>query len=210
MLISLLIASIHERAGQLAALVGELDRQALASGRPRDAEVCTYVDARGAASIGRKRNELMAAASGEYMCFIDDDDRVSPKYLQHLLAAADSGLDCASLRGSMVTSAGPRAFIHAIEYTTLFERGGVYYRPPNHLNLVRRELVRDIAFQEINHGEDSKWALAVVAAGRLRTQHRIDDVIYLYTPSAYTRDRKADLVGNTRERRAARGPARLR
>jgi glycosyltransferase involved in cell wall biosynthesis len=36
-------------------------------------------------SVGEKRNLLMSMAKGEYMCFVDDDDRVTHNYVEAIM-----------------------------------------------------------------------------------------------------------------------------
>ena len=185
-LVSLLVVSIRERAAALSALLLSIDAQAVACGRARDIEVCTCVDNRGEASVGYKRNVLLDGAAGEYIAYIDDDDLLGPAYVQRVLAAADAGTDCASLVGSIRINGKDMPFYHSLAHTAWYQDAHGFYRPPNHLNLIKRAHVADIRFPEVNHGEDKEWSMAVMASGRLLTQTVIPDVIYFYTPGGST------------------------
>lgn len=41
-------------------------------------------------SVGEKRNKLLSLSKGEYVCFIDDDDTVSPDYVAEIMNAIQS------------------------------------------------------------------------------------------------------------------------
>ena len=47
-------------------------------------------------TIGTKRNRLLKEANGEYVCFIDDDDRVASSYVWNIMEAlhAHPNVDC--------------------------------------------------------------------------------------------------------------------
>ena len=45
-------------------------------------------------SIGKKRQELLEKATGEYVVFIDDDDMISEDYVKSIIKALESEPDC--------------------------------------------------------------------------------------------------------------------
>lgn len=131
-------------------------------------------------TIGAKRNQLLRASYAPYICFVDDDDDVADNYIEKLLEAADSGLDCASLNG-IITFDGraPQRFEHSIRYDHYTDVGH-YKRPPNHLNLIRREIAIKFEFPEKNHGEDTDWAMMICEARVLKTEFYIPETLYYY------------------------------
>jgi glycosyltransferase involved in cell wall biosynthesis len=147
--------------------------------------------------IGRKRNELMARADGKYIAFIDDDDRISDKYIQLLMQGIKKDVDCCSLRG-VITEDGKRPFLfeHSIKYSEYRTNEDVvmdldmlgwnqqnkvrYERYPNHLNCVKREIAKQFPFPETNHGEDTDYATQMFKAGVLKTEYEINETIYYY------------------------------
>lgn len=134
-------------------------------------------------TIGTKRNRLMERARGEYLCFFDSDDWPSDDYVDQLLKAADSGKDCASLKG-IITFDGknPAIFEHSIRYKEWKTTNNAikYERYPNHLNLIRTSIARQFKFPEINHGEDQDWSTQIFKSELLKTEHYIPTVIYYY------------------------------
>jgi len=132
-------------------------------------------------SIGRKRNDLLNAASGEYVAFIDDDDRISDNYIWFLFEGIKRGVDCCSLKGIITEdNKNPKTFIHSIKYDSWFEKDNIYYRNANHLNCVKSSIAKQMKFPEKNHGEDRSYSEQLLKSGLLKTEHYIRDVIYYY------------------------------
>lgn len=132
-------------------------------------------------SIGVKRNVILAEAQGEYMCFIDDDDRIADNYVALVMAGIATNPDCCSLNGIITTDGkDPRKFIHSIDYTEFFERDGVYYRCPNHLNVIKTELARQCPFPDWQRSEDSNFAFQLRDKGLLKKEYKINETLYYY------------------------------
>jgi len=174
--LSVLIPTLVERQEQLATLRGELDRQI----GKRGVEVIHAADNR-QMTIGQKRNMLLNQSSGEYTVFVDDDDMVSPDYIDKVLAALSKNPDCSSLTGEIVFSDGySRPFIHSLRYDRWIDDHDkkVYYRPPNHLNAVRRSIAMQVGFPSWNSGEDRSFSMGI--RHHLKKEEWIDGVIYTY------------------------------
>ena len=71
--LSILIPSIPSRFDRVKELVGQLEGQI---GGRDDVEIIVFMDNK-KRSIGRKRNDIMKLATGQYFSMIDDDDNVS-------------------------------------------------------------------------------------------------------------------------------------
>ncbi len=132
-------------------------------------------------TVGRKRNVLVSESTAEYACFVDDDDDISDDYVRKIRQALDGNPDCVSLNG-IITFSGikPQTFIHSIRYNSYFEKDGIYYRPPNHLNPIRRSISASFMFPEKNCGEDTDWAMQICRSGLLRTEHFVEEPYYFY------------------------------
>lgn len=132
-------------------------------------------------TIGKKRNLLLQRATGDYVCFIDDDDAISSDYVHLLARAVLQRPDCCSLVGQITTDGEhPRPFIHSIKYNKYSTQGGVYFRPPNHLNCIKASIAKQFSFPEVNHSEDTAWALQISSAGLLKKEVDIPQTIYYY------------------------------
>lgn len=174
MTLDLLICHLPGRAAFLKRLTDILEPQLTP-------EVRLLVDDSRAKSVGQKRNDLLHRAEAKYVAFIDDDDRVSPDYVDLLLTGARQDVDCCSLTGEITENGGhPRPFIHSIKYDSYFEAGGVYYRHPNHLNCIRAAIATRFSFPPVNLGEDTDFARQMLRAGVLQTEYEITRTIYHY------------------------------
>jgi len=130
--------------------------------------------------IGKKRNKLINASHGKYICFVDDDDLVSKDYVLRILTAIETNPDCVGIQGVMITNANcPRRFFHTIEVDQWYTNGCEYYRTPNHLNPIRHDIVKRVMFNEHkSFGEDLEFSSAV--KNMLKTEVMIDDPVYYY------------------------------
>lgn len=136
----------------------------------------------GEKSIGQKRNELLQAAKGDYVVFVDDDDMVSPFYVQNILKGLEKNPDCCGIEGIItMRNIGPKKFIHSLHYDEWFEKDEIYYRCPNHLNPMKREIALEAGFPEKSWQEDQDFSYRL--KGKLKTEVFISGPIYFYYPS---------------------------
>lgn len=132
-------------------------------------------------SIGVKRQRMMMKVDTPYMAFFDDDDMPGPNYLKHLFEGIEKGVDCCSLHGIITTDGkDPKHFYHSIQYTEMFERDNVYYRPIMHINCIKTELAQQCVFPDWQRSEDSNFCFQLRDKGLLKTEHQIPEVIYNY------------------------------
>lgn len=172
--LSILICSLNSRAQFLARLRAVLDPQIT-----DEVEVLVNTDD-GQMSIGEKRNALLDAATGDYIAFVDDDDMVRTTYVKSILEALQTNPDCVGIEGVITFDGNPngRLFIHSLQYRSWFEKDGIYYRNPNHLSPVKRELALKVKFPSKNHGEDHDYSRALLPF--LNTEVYIKGPIYHY------------------------------
>ncbi len=177
---SILICTLANRAQAFQQLHDHLSRQIQQAGLHGQVEILHSLDNR-EHSVGAKRNALHRQARGEYLCFVDDDDKVADWYVQRIFDGLSTNPDCVSLTG-IITQPGknPRTFIHSVRYDRYFEENNVYYRPPNHLNPIRSSLARSVPFPDRFHGEDTDWALQLCRRGVLRDEFEINEPYYFY------------------------------
>ena len=158
MKLSILIPSLEKRAHLLQRLLSTLEPQLT-----KDIEIIKDID-KGEKKIGEKRNDLIARATGEYIAFIDDDDNVPSYYIEEILKALKTNPDCVGFRGIMTYTNNPgrvETFNHHLG-SHYYTEGLTHYRYPNHLNPMKRALVKDVKFKEINMGEDYDWATQIM------------------------------------------------
>lgn len=132
-------------------------------------------------TTGEKRNWLLRQATSKYVWQIDDDDLIYPGAIDLVVNAMTTEPDCMGINGIMTTNgASPAKWI--ISLGSKYELGadGVYYRHPNHITPMKRELALQVSFKHIHFGEDYHWAVELKERNILKTQIVIEPPIYLY------------------------------
>lgn len=143
---------------------------------------------------GHARNIGLSSARGEYVTFVDDDDRVSPPFLECMLRAAAPDIVSAAMIGNVHPTAdpgvapdvdtyvgrglGPRAgsVLEAHELVTAFSY--------NAAKLVRTDLARSVRYNTtLRSGEDHVYWLELFSRRRFRFRVlRADEgAVYLRT-----------------------------
>ena len=173
--LSILIASLEDRGAKLRKLHGFLERQEVTGA----VEILLSVD-NGEKTTGQKRNELMMQAAGEYIVYVDDDDLVSPDYVIKILEAIDTHPDCCGMEGviTFAKTGVKRKFIHSMRIRGWYEREGIYFRCPNHINPVKRSLALQAKFPDLTWGEDRVYSDKL--SPLLQTEVMIMGPIYFY------------------------------
>ena len=120
---------------------------------------------------GTKRTELYARANGKYVCSVDCDDWIAPDYVSSILEAAESDPDVITFDG-WYTENDRNHVDWCIKLGEKYEarhdqaNGGKYmfFRFPNHLVPMKKELATRVRFPDISHGEDFEWSKKISAA----------------------------------------------
>lgn len=177
--LSILTCTLYNRNDKFKILNNHLKTQV--KYRP-EVEMIANIDS-GQKSIGQKRNELLCAAKGEYIVFVDDDDWVSDDYVARILTAiSQHSPDCCGIVGTInIRNAIKTKFVHSIKYDQWYNESGIYYRCPNHLNPVKKQLALTVGFQNLSKGEDYDYSLRLKPF--LKTEVFIKKPIYYYKPS---------------------------
>lgn len=170
--LSILICSLKERRETLQKLLDILRPQT-----NKYVEILVKTDD-GEITIGAKRNLLLEKACGDYVCFVDDDDLVSLTYVQKILKAIQTKPDCCSLTGLMTNRKGQFPFVHSLLYKKWYKQAGIYYRCPNHLNVIKRELALQVMFKDIQVGEDKDFSTRLLPL--LKKEKLIEGILYYY------------------------------
>lgn len=171
--LSILICSLHERKEEfLSRILSILTPQI----QGRDVEIIILTD-NGEMPIGTKRNMSLNVANGKYVCFIDDDDIVSDKYVELVLSKIIENSDVIVFNGIVTTNgSGVKMARQGMEYE-YGEVDDVYYRLPNHLAIHKKETMIE-RFMDVRTGEDDEWAQRRLK--EIKTQSRIDEILYHY------------------------------
>lgn len=177
---SILICTLNAREKVFSTLYSKLVNQIRTNNLGRQVEIIFFKDDR-KYSVGYKRNLLLDSARGEYVCFVDDDDDVSDNYIKLLYQALSKSPDCVSLCGLLFQESSLYCkFYHSIKYKSYFNKDRTYFRPPNHLNVIRSSIAKKFKFPEINFGEDTDWAMQICNSGLLKDEVKIKKPYYYY------------------------------
>jgi hypothetical protein len=180
--LSILIATLESRKTTFDRLYSELARQVDTAAAAGEVEILVERDA-GQASIGAKRNLLLERAAGDFVVSVDDDDDVHERYVGLILEALRTSdeLDSVGIEGE-ITFRGRRTerFVMSNRYREYAWTGDRYVRPPHHLNPIRREIATRYRFEEVDHHEDSDWAMRICRDGVLEHEVMIEGLLYHY------------------------------
>ena len=194
--LSILIPSITSRKKLLSNLLRSLELQRKNHKLQDVVEIIYLVDdgkdAPDYVSIGAKCNSLMSQATGEYVVFIGDDDKVATSYLEDIVKLTrdpygkdKKKYDCITFKCKKTTNdKDPKIQYHGIEnkHYVNMEKGEL--RPPTMITPILRSIASKFKFdsreREKDHGVGQAWATALVNAQVLKTSGHIDKILYYY------------------------------
>lgn len=184
MILSVLIPSINERAGMLAMLLRKLEGQIKECGAEDKVEICVSIDNR-EKSTGKKRNELIHEAKGEWVVFVDDDDEIADCYVEEVMKALKSNPDAVGLQGRMTTNGKDDKvwFISKdLSYCAMYDASGkeYYARYNNHLSPTRKSIAIQIGYPDMYVGEDYNYASRLHESKLIKTEVVVDKELYHY------------------------------
>jgi glycosyltransferase involved in cell wall biosynthesis len=192
--LTVMILSIPSRIENVISLMKKLEGQL---GNRRSVEILVLTDNR-SQSISEKRNVLLKAARGRFVCFLDDDDGVANNYIDLLLKTIKENptVDCisfeqfCSLDGEpMNVSFGignPHGQLWRNEESML----GDIKRPPYHMCLFRREIAQSEEFRPMfaangqSYGEDFDWLIRLYP--KIQTEYHINEPLHMYVYNSKT------------------------
>lgn len=182
-ILSVLVPSVPSRViHQLLPLLERLNEQA--QGKP--VEILCLLDNK-ARSVGLKREALVQASRGKFVAFVDDDDDVTPHYVEKILAAAEANPDADCIVFDQLCTLNdqePVVVRHGIEFenTEVGPQGAT--RKPWHVMAYAGRIARACHFPDASWGEDWEWVKQ--AWPQIKKQVRIDAVLHHYRFSSAT------------------------
>lgn len=180
--LSILIATMPSRYNSFMNLYTEIVKQVIAPAQfkgninPTECLVDNSMDY----NIGTKRNKLLQKAKGDYVVFVDDDDKISANYIQSILDACIDSPDCIGINGFITTNGhDKRKWFISKEFGKWFTGpDGTYYRTPNHISPVKRELALKAGFPDTHFAEDAEYSRRLLPL--LKTETIISQPLYHY------------------------------
>ena len=174
--LSILLATVQARAELFAKLHAHLLRQA----EGRSVEILVACDNK-EISIGKKRQNLLEQAAGDYVCFVDDDDWCSDDYVDRLLTALSDSPDCVGFLITCTTNGkNPVKAIASMRYPVWCENrdGYAHCRSIYHKTPVLRDLALKVGFRDLRYGEDRHFSEGVMKL--VRKEVFVPHVLYHY------------------------------
>lgn len=199
--LSILIPTIPKRANSFTLLFNEVHRQvqymetfhlSLGSIEVIVDDSPAFLD--GGPSIGRKRNDLLKRATGKYVVYLDDDEKISPSYIETLVRLADFDGDVLTFMNITKTDHYWTIVDMSLRHESNEEAapGKIVKRLPWHVCPVKRSLAIQFEFEDTNYGEDWSWMERVLTL--CKNECHSDSVIHEYNHSSKTSE--ADRIVN--------------
>lgn len=192
--LSILIPSVHSRRAtflskSMESLYGQLEQ--LPQEQQEQVEILYLVDNK-TQYLGQKRNNLIDLAQGEYVVFVDDDDRIVDDYISTLLAATEQNTDIICFQAEVTIDGKDRKICkYSKEYKQDHNTETEYHRIPNHICCVKRSIAIQVSFPNKIYGEDSEYAKGLLPL--LQTEHTIPKVLYYYDFNTETTETQQEL-----------------
>lgn len=145
-----------------------------------DVEVISLFDNK-KRTIGEKRNNLLDIARGDYLVFIDDDDRISDNYVNEILNSiyTNPNTDCIVFNSITSIDNGPPILCkYGIEFEYGYISTDQWRGKPAHTMVYKSSIAKRHKFPIINNGEDVDWVKR--ACMEIKHQTRIENTLYWY------------------------------
>lgn len=140
--------------------------------------------------LGAKRNKLLSIASGKYIAFIDDDDRIADNYIVEIMRVIRSQRNPDVIHFPITCTIKGKNPKHceyglSMEYTDSAKN---WTGKPSHTHVWRRSIaIMGVFPPDATFMEDTPWVAQVCA--HAKTEHRIDSVLYYYNVDERTETR---------------------
>jgi glycosyltransferase involved in cell wall biosynthesis len=186
-LLSILIPGVPTRLVVGSKLVVDLHNQVSKLGAEKQVEIIWLVDSF-IRTIGGKRQALIDLAQGEYLAFVDDDDKIAPNYIERLLGAIKQNPDVITFRQD-VTWNGARGTIefklnNVDEPFNFADSRAITHRRPWHVCCWKSTIAKQCKFPDLNWGEDVPWVDQ--ATPLAKTEVHLPEILHIYDHHDFT------------------------
>lgn len=138
----------------------------------------------GGPSIGKKRESLVQRAKGKYLCFLDDDETISPGYLETIVRLCHKDADVVTFRNFTTTDFYWTVVDMSLENEVNEEATPekIVKRRPWHICPIKSEYAKLYSFPDTNYGEDWAWFEKVLK--HCETEAHTDAILHAYNHSS--------------------------
>lgn len=197
MKLSILIPTVHNRRNTflpriLEQVYSQYDK--LSTEEQKEVEILVLMDNK-TIMLGDKRNLMVEQAQGEYVVFVDDDDRISNDYIKSILEATKENTDVITFLVEVSLNGGESKTCHySKDYAKDYNDENNYYRLPNHICAVKKSIAETVLFPSVLYGEDSGYSKKLKPL--LNTEIKINKVLYSYDFNTETTETQMYLKNN--------------
>lgn len=149
-------------------------------------------------TIGQKRCEMLNLVQGKYVTFIDDDDRISDDYINEIMKVINTNSDIDCIVYNTETKIESTQKIVLCKYGIEFDNAGYinseqtqWRGKPSHTMVWKSKIAKSHRFPNKQNGEDMVWVNNAYLD--IKTQHRIDKILYYYDACYGTTSETANL-----------------
>lgn len=137
-----------------------------------------YLD--GGLSVGKKREALLKRAEGEYVCYLDSDEGISPDYLETLVRLCRQGQDVCTFQALTKLKDFWALVDMRLSYKVNDQISPEYTvrRPPWHICPVKTKYAKRYHFPDVNNAEDFAWMNKVLT--HCTTEAHTERIIFEY------------------------------
>lgn len=182
--LSILVPTVPRRVGsQFLNLIKNLENQ---TAKYTNIEIIGLYDNK-KRNIGQKRQSMLDIANGEYLVFIDDDDRITDDYVDQIMTALKDNpdVDCVVF-DSVFTNKVTGKVLHCkygVEYDYVEDKDQ-WRGLPAHTMVYKSSIAKKHKYDNMGYQEDVAWVKR--ASKDIQTQARINKVLYYYDFSVKT------------------------
>lgn len=177
MILTIAIPTIVTRKSKFDRLYDAISTQIADYGFKGQVEIISECDNK-QISIGKKRDNLIRKAKGEYLVMIDDDDAIADNYLLLVMNALANKPDCVGylekIQHSNKTSCISLKFASWMDNFARYD----YVRTPFFKVPIKTELCRQVGCRDMRFNEDEDFAKRIRPL--LRKEEFINDYMYIY------------------------------
>jgi glycosyltransferase involved in cell wall biosynthesis len=152
-------------------------------------------------TIGEKRQALLDTSRGEYVAFVDDDDRIAPTYITDIVQAIhkNPGADCINFDHFIDIDGHTRYICKYSKDYTQRARGddGIWRGLSSHTQVWAAHIAKKHVYSARNNGEDYDWVDRAIRD--VRNEVQINKVLYFYDAKYTTTSEASGLPNETVE-----------
>jgi glycosyltransferase involved in cell wall biosynthesis len=175
--LAILIPTLPIRIDGYTRLIKKLNQQIIQNNLTDKIQIISFCDTKDV-TVGVKRNWLLEKSNSKYVCFLDDDDDISNNYIKSLYEATLQGADCVTFLGEHHDNGKITDFSISTMHSRNYNDTNCFYRLPNHLCPVKREIAIACMFTDKNFGEDSDYAEKINRV--IKNEFHIKEKLYFY------------------------------